>query len=76
LESLAPDLRFGPGVWRELCVQNDHLFDAVIAAFTGYLWARDGWQDQVALDDARAREGWIWVPPAVRSAALREPIVG
>ena len=37
------ELRFGPGVWRELCIQSDHLFEAVICAFTGFLWARDGW---------------------------------
>ena len=43
LEALSPELRFGPGVWRELCIQSDHLFDAVICAFTGYLWARDAW---------------------------------
>jgi hypothetical protein len=76
LESLAPDLRFGPGVWREHCVQNDHLFDAVIAAYTGYLWARDGWQDREAPDDGRTGEGWIWVPPAIEATALREPGVG
>ncbi len=63
LEALAPDLRFGPGVWREVCVQSDHLFDAVIAAYTGYLWARDRWQDRLT-PDARPQEGWIWVPPA------------
>ncbi len=50
LEALAPDLRFGPGVWREVCVQSDHLFDAVIAAYTGYLWARDRWQDRLTPD--------------------------
>ncbi|HEY4184249.1 MAG TPA: DUF429 domain-containing protein, partial [Polyangia bacterium] len=76
LESLSPDLRFGPGVWREQCVQSDHLFDAVIAAFTGYLWARDGWQEREALDDASASEGWIWVPPAIPRAQLRKPGVG
>lgn len=76
LESLSPELRFGPGVWRELCVQNDHLFDAVIGAYTGYLWARDGWSDHGALDDVRTREGWIWVPPVVEGAELREPGVG
>ena len=43
LEALSSELRFGPGVWRELCIQSDHLFDAVICAYTGYLWARDGW---------------------------------
>lgn len=64
LEALAPELRFGPGVWREVCVQNDHLFDAVICAFTGYLWARDGWMDQEAGRLAVSADGWIWVPPA------------
>ena len=43
LESLSAELRFGPGVWRERCIQSDHLFEAVICAFTGFLWARDGW---------------------------------
>lgn len=64
LEALSPDLRFGPGVWRELCVQSDHLFDAVICAFTGYLWARDGWTEGDRASHALARDGWIWVPPA------------
>ena len=43
LEALSGELRFGPGVWRERCIQSDHLFEAVICAFTGFLWARDGW---------------------------------
>jgi hypothetical protein len=73
LEALSPELRFGPGVWRELCIQSDHLFDAVICAFTGYLWARDAWTlPQPVTDglvaagttsDARLRDGWIWLPP-------------
>ena len=50
LEALSPELRFGPGVWRELCIQSDHLFDAVICAFTGYLWARDAWTLPDAFD--------------------------
>jgi hypothetical protein len=84
LEALSAELRFGPGVWRELCIQSDHLFDAVICAFTGYLWARDGW----ALPDSVGGEtradrilggGWIWLPPlaektdiAQRAAAAAE----
>jgi hypothetical protein len=64
LDALAPDLRFGPGVWRELCVQNDHLFDAVICAYTGFLWARDGWTERDRATEAFHRGGWIWVPPA------------
>jgi predicted RNase H-like nuclease len=73
LESLAGELRFGPGVWRELCIQSDHLFEAVICAFTGFLWARDGWSLPAyasARDDAaRLRDGWIWTPPVATAAA-------
>lgn len=68
LESLAPGLRFGPGVWREVCVQNDHLFDAVICAFTGYLWARDGWMERDTVSPILRRDGWIWVPPAAAAS--------
>ena len=61
------ELRFGPGVWRELCIQSDHLFEAVICAYTGFLWARDSWalppSAQPRADDARLRDGWIWTPP-------------
>ena len=71
LEALAPGLRFGPGVWREVCVQSDHLFDAVIAAYTGYLWARDDWQGRLS-PDSRPQEGWIWVPP--QAAARGTPL--
>lgn len=62
LEALADELRFGPGVWREQCVQSDHLFEAVICAYTGYLWARDAWAappEHVSL----VTGGWIWTPP-------------
>lgn len=68
LEALAPDLRFGPGVWREVCVQNDHLFDAVICAFTGYLWSRDRWIERDTTSAALRGDGWIWVPPAEDTA--------
>jgi hypothetical protein len=61
LEALSDDLRFGPGVWRELCIQSDHLFEAVICAFTGYLWARDGWAAPELA--AGIADGWIWLPP-------------
>lgn len=69
LEALSGELQFGPGVWRELCIQSDHLFEAVICAFTGYLWARDGWTttaiDGVPRASERLSDGWIWVPPAI-----------
>ena len=42
------------------------VFDAVICAFTGYLWARDGWAAPEAFSgprEARLDDGWIWLPP-------------
>jgi Protein of unknown function (DUF429) len=69
LEALADDLRFGPGVWRELCVQSDHLFEAVICAYTGYLWARDAWTAPEA-HAPLVGGGWIWTPPARDERAL------
>jgi hypothetical protein len=73
LESLSDELRFGPGVWRERCIQSDHLFEAVICAFTGFLWARDGWELPATAsgrDPAeRLRDGWIWTPPVGAVAA-------
>lgn len=69
LDALSPDLRFGPGVWRELCVQSDHLFDAVICAYTGFLWARDGWTEHARATESFQRGGWIWVPPAREAVA-------
>jgi hypothetical protein len=68
LEALSDMLRFGPGVWRELCIQSDHLFEAVICALTGFLWARDAWTAPALpglarAADERLRDGWIWLPP-------------
>jgi hypothetical protein len=58
-----PDLFFAPGVWREECVQSDHAFDAIICAYTGFLWARDGWTVPEDFSAEAALQGWIWVPP-------------
>jgi hypothetical protein len=68
LEQLSGDLRFGPGVWRELCVQSDHLFEAVVCAYTGYLWARDAWTAPAAHESLVAG-GWIWTPPVAAETA-------
>ena len=57
------DLSFGPGVWREECRQSDHVFDAVLCAYTGYLRDRDGWQISGPAGDTIDPQGWIWVPP-------------
>jgi hypothetical protein len=60
LEQLA--LAFGARsrMAREDVLQNDHCFDAVIAAYTAYLWARDGWD---VPEDWLAEDGWIVAPP-------------
>jgi predicted nuclease with RNAse H fold len=58
-----PGLSFAPGQWQESGVQNDHLFDAVICAYTAYLWARDGWQLPASGRDVFLVDGWIWIPP-------------
>jgi predicted nuclease with RNAse H fold len=57
------DLSFAPGVWREECRQSDHVFDAVICAYTGYLRTRDAWPVSPELASLFPTGGWIWVPP-------------
>jgi predicted nuclease with RNAse H fold len=63
------DLSFAPGVWREECRQSDHIFDAVLCAYTGFLRWRDAWpswSEEMALPP---EAGWIWVPPVEEEAA-------
>lgn len=73
LAALEGDLAFAPGVWREECVQSDHVFDAVICAVTAFLWARDGWQRPEDLADLPGEDGWIWVPPENESEPQQDP---
>lgn len=56
------DLAFAPQsrMAREEVLGNDHCFDAVISAYTAYLWARDGW---TAPEGCFADDGWIYAPP-------------
>jgi predicted nuclease with RNAse H fold len=72
--AMIPDLTFGPGVWREECRKSDHLFDAVICAYTGYLWSRDGWALPADTAPALLRDGWIWVPPEAPDATEVDPV--
>ena len=60
------DLSFAPGVWREECRQSDHVFDAVICAYTGYLRSRDTWAVSPEVASLLPTAGWIWVPPEDR----------
>lgn len=55
------ELRFGPGQWREFALRSDHQFDALICAFTAFLWATQGWQ--LPPDPVFHADGWIWFPP-------------
>ncbi len=63
LESLS-DLSFAPQsrLAREDTLRNDHCFDAILSAYTAFLWARDGWQVPES-HQAIAADGWIWAPP-------------
>lgn len=67
------DLSFGPGVWREQCRQSDHIFDAVVCAYTGYLRSRDDWQIPRAGVDPVDPQGWIWIPPEPAQAPAAPP---
>lgn len=64
LEQLAGSLSFAPQsrMAREEVLGNDNAFDAVMSAYTAYLWARDGWTrpDEAAFAD----DGWIYTPPS------------
>ncbi len=64
IESL-DDLEFAPAsrMAREDVLRNDHCFDAVIDAYTAFLWARDGWTMPEAASPF-TEDGWIWVPPS------------
>ena len=82
LDALSDELRFGPGIWRERCVQSDHLFEAVICAFTGFLWARDGWAIPAGASGSHLRggperlgDGWIWTPQPASEATTSEKSV-
>jgi predicted nuclease with RNAse H fold len=61
LESLSRELVFD--VWREGCLANDHCFDAVVCAYTAYLWAREGWTLPEGDREVFEQDGWIWFPP-------------
>lgn len=62
IESLK-DLEFAPSsrLAREDVLRNDHCFDAVIDAYTAYLWSRDGWTLPEGPFDV---DGFIWTPPS------------
>ena len=67
LDSIQPDLPFAAqsGLSREEVLRNDHCFDALISAYTAFLWAKEGWQ---LPPGPFAIDGWIWAPAKVQKS--------
>jgi hypothetical protein len=63
VEELGERLRFSPSsrLAREEVLRNDHCFDALLAGYTAYLWALEGW---TMPEGPFAEDGWIVAPPA------------
>ncbi len=64
LESLRGQVEFArtSRLAREDCLRSDHCFDAVIAAYTAFLWARDGWTLPELHRQVFVEDGWIFAP--------------
>jgi len=60
LEQWATELDFA--TWREESLRCDHSFDAVVCAYSGYLWATQAWTVPEPYAEIAALEGWIWFP--------------
>ncbi|HUQ05730.1 MAG TPA: DUF429 domain-containing protein [Kofleriaceae bacterium] len=73
IESLSGDLEFAPSsrLAREDVLRNDHCFDAVIDAYTAFLWTRDGWQMPGGDAGPFVEDGWIWAPPSQTTSNRR-----
>ena len=54
------DVRFAPGQWRQHALDNDHKFDAIMCAYTAYLWSQG--RCVAPTSDVVKRDGWIWFP--------------
>lgn len=57
-----PTLRFAPGAWREHGLANDHKFDAILCAYTAWLFSTGACVPPPS--EVVAADGWIWVPYA------------
>jgi predicted nuclease with RNAse H fold len=64
LEKLRGELEFAPKsrMAKEQCLQSDHCFDAVMCAYTAYLWAKHGWTLPTEHRGVFEIDGWIWTP--------------
>ena len=50
-------------IWREPVLRNTQVFEAVISALTGFLYAREGWTVPDGFSEVAEVDGWIWTPP-------------
>jgi hypothetical protein len=59
-------LRFSPRsrLSREEVLRNDHCFEAMLSAYTAYLWTRDGWELPTGTRELHDLDGFVWAPPA------------
>lgn len=48
---------------REEVLRNDHCFEAMLSAYTAYLWTRDGWALPDGNHELYDRDGFVWAPP-------------
>ena len=61
---LADDVVSGASQELEDSLRNDHCFDAIVAGYTAFLWARDGWEKpEPWRHGGLDADGWIWSPP-------------
>jgi predicted RNase H-like nuclease len=58
--NLLPDLRFLPGAWKQHALDNDHKFDAIICAYTAFLYSQG--RCVAPTSEVVQRDGWIWFP--------------
>lgn len=63
LEDLRPPLRFDY-VWPDIVVRSPHVFEAVIAAYTAFLWSAQAWQGP----------GDVRPASEERAAVVRDPL--
>ncbi len=62
LEGWSQSLAFR--AWREDSLRCDHSFDAVVCAYTAWLWIKKEWTLPEGFEVIDQLEGWIWRPPA------------
>lgn len=69
-EGLGEKLRFNY-VWPEVVVRSPHIFEAVLSAFTAFLWATQGWQGPTDLIAPRPEPIGPQEPPGL---VVRDPL--